>query len=270
MLEALAAGLPVVSTPTGAIAEMLGDGDTGHPRAERDPAAMAGAVAALLDDPGRAIGMARRARQAIAAYTWPQVRERWTAVYGAEVVMIPARLFRMGPAEIAGRSVQELRKRLDRRGLAAKPYPVLGVLGALAPDAALDAIRARVRAGDLDGARALLLERFLEAAPARFFEGAVSPDAPGELRRRTRAAEAALVGEARIGARRALRPPRLSRPLLRRSDRLAPRSGERQAGAPRALDRRRLPRRRSGGGQQGRSGSSTGTSGSSAWARRTG
>ena len=51
----------------------------------RDPAAMAGAVAALLDDPDRAIGMARRARQAIEAYTWPQVRERWAAAYGAEV-----------------------------------------------------------------------------------------------------------------------------------------------------------------------------------------
>ena len=70
------------------------------------------------------------------------------------------------------------------------------MLGALAPDAALDAVRARVRAGDLDGAAALLLARFLEAAPARFFEGAVSPDVPGELRRRTREAEAALVGEA--------------------------------------------------------------------------
>ena len=104
---------------------------------------------------------------------------------------------------------------------------------------------------DLDGARALLLERFLEAAPARFFEGAVSPDTPGELRHRMGEAEAALVGEAEARARRALRPARLPRPLLRRSDRLAPRSGERQAGPPRALDRRRLPRRRSGGGQQG-------------------
>ena len=110
--------------------------------------------------------------------------------------MIPARLFRMGPAEIAGRSVQELRKRLDRRGLAAKPSPILGAPGALASDAALDAIRARVRAADLDGAGARLLERFLEAAPARFFEGAVSPDVPGELRRRMRPAEAALVREA--------------------------------------------------------------------------
>ena len=42
-------------------------------------------LAALLDDPGRTIGMARQARQAIAAYTWAQVRARWTAVYGAEV-----------------------------------------------------------------------------------------------------------------------------------------------------------------------------------------
>jgi phenylacetate-CoA ligase len=85
VLEALAAGLPVVSTPTGAIAEMLGNGETGILVPEGDPAAMAGAVGALLDDPGRAIGMARRARQAIAAYTWPQVRERWIAVYGAKV-----------------------------------------------------------------------------------------------------------------------------------------------------------------------------------------
>jgi hypothetical protein len=102
----------------------------------------------------------------------------------------------MGPAEIAGRSVRELRKRLDRRGLAAKPHPGSGVLGALAPDATLDTVRARVRAGDVDGAGALLLERFLEAAPARFFEGAVSPDVPGELRRRMRGADAALVDEA--------------------------------------------------------------------------
>jgi len=107
--------------------------------------------------------------------------------------MIPARLFRMGPAEIAGRSVQELRKRLDRRRLAAKPSPVLG---ALAPEPALDAIRARARAGDLDGAGALLLERFRYAAPARFFEGAVRPDVPGELRRRMPPAEGALVREA--------------------------------------------------------------------------
>ena len=66
-------------------ARCSGDGDTGILVPERDPAAMAGAVGALLDDPDRAIGMARRARQAIAAYTWPQVRERWAAVYGAEV-----------------------------------------------------------------------------------------------------------------------------------------------------------------------------------------
>jgi len=85
VLEALAAGLPVVSTPTGAIGEMLGDGDTGILVPERDPAAMAGAIAALLDDPARAIGMARRARQAIAVYTWPRVRERWAAAYEAEV-----------------------------------------------------------------------------------------------------------------------------------------------------------------------------------------
>ena len=72
----------MVSTPTGAIAEMLGDGDTGILVPERDPAAMAEAVAALLDDPDRAIahgapGAARHRGLYLAA-----VRERWAAAYG--------------------------------------------------------------------------------------------------------------------------------------------------------------------------------------------
>ena len=69
-------------------------------------------------------------------------------------MMIPARLFRMGPAEIAGRSVQELRKRLDRRGLDARPDPVLGVLDALAPDAGARRRSARGCAPTISTARA--------------------------------------------------------------------------------------------------------------------
>jgi glycosyltransferase involved in cell wall biosynthesis len=82
VLEAMAAGLPVVSTPTGAIAEMLGDGAAGCLVPPRDPAAMASAITALLADPGRATAIARRARHAVLAHTWPEVRDRWAAAYG--------------------------------------------------------------------------------------------------------------------------------------------------------------------------------------------
>jgi glycosyltransferase involved in cell wall biosynthesis len=81
MLEAFAAGLPVVSTPTGDIANMVRDGATGLLVPARDPAAMAKAVISLLEDPDRASAMARRARGEVEKYSWPHVRERWAAVY---------------------------------------------------------------------------------------------------------------------------------------------------------------------------------------------
>jgi len=42
---------------------------------------MAKAVAGLLEHPDRAVLMARRARQEVEKYTWPQVRDAWAAVY---------------------------------------------------------------------------------------------------------------------------------------------------------------------------------------------
>jgi len=81
VLEALAAGLPVVSTGAGDIAAMIRDGETGLLVPPGDPAAMAKAVAGLLEHPDRAVLMARRARQEVEKYTWPQVRDAWAAVY---------------------------------------------------------------------------------------------------------------------------------------------------------------------------------------------
>ena len=161
------------------------------------------------------------------------------------VVMLPARLFRMGPAEIAGRSVQELRKRLDRRGLAAKPHPVAGGAGRARSGCRA---RRRPRAGARRrsrGARGLLLERFLEAAPRAVLRGRGEPGPPGELRRRTRRGrrarssarpDAVLAGRFDLLGYRGL--------SLRRSDRLAPRSGARPAGAARALEPTRPAGRR--------------------------
>ena len=81
VLEAFAAGLPVVSTGAGDIAAMVRDGETGLLVPPGDPAAMAKAVAGLLDNPDRAHGIARRARQEVEEYTWPRVRDAWAAVY---------------------------------------------------------------------------------------------------------------------------------------------------------------------------------------------
>jgi len=83
LLEALAAGLAVVSTAPGGISEMVRDGDTGRLVPERDPAALASAIGGLLEDPDRAVAMARRGRQAISIHTWPRVRDLWAGAYGA-------------------------------------------------------------------------------------------------------------------------------------------------------------------------------------------
>jgi glycosyltransferase involved in cell wall biosynthesis len=81
ILEAFASGLPVVSTGTGDIGSMVTDGESGVLIPHDDPAAMAKAVIALLDDPGAAHAMARQARDEVLQYTWPRVREQWARVY---------------------------------------------------------------------------------------------------------------------------------------------------------------------------------------------
>lgn len=81
VLEAFAAGAPVISTPTGDIASMVRDGETGRLIPPDDPQAMADAVANLLENPERARDLARRARREVERYAWPQVRAGWDAVY---------------------------------------------------------------------------------------------------------------------------------------------------------------------------------------------
>jgi glycosyltransferase involved in cell wall biosynthesis len=81
ILEAFAAGLPVISTPTGDIAAMVRHNDTGLVVPPLDPAAMASAVLELVANPTTAIDMANRAHQEITRYTWPAVRDQWAAVY---------------------------------------------------------------------------------------------------------------------------------------------------------------------------------------------
>ena len=82
VLEALASGTPVVATPAGGIASAIDDGRTGLLVAERDPAALATAIAALLGDPARrkAIGAAARA-EVESRFGWAAAAARFEAAY---------------------------------------------------------------------------------------------------------------------------------------------------------------------------------------------
>jgi glycosyltransferase involved in cell wall biosynthesis len=84
ILEAFAAGLPVVSTGIGDIPAMVRDGETGLIVPLEDPAMTARAVTILLENPDRAKLMASRARREVERYTWPAVSEAWAAVYSGK------------------------------------------------------------------------------------------------------------------------------------------------------------------------------------------
>jgi colanic acid/amylovoran biosynthesis glycosyltransferase len=64
IMEAMAAGLPVVSTDVAAVSEMVVDGETGFVVPERDSVALAQKMAWLMDDPdlARKMGMKGRSR----------------------------------------------------------------------------------------------------------------------------------------------------------------------------------------------------------------
>ncbi|NYE49545.1 glycosyltransferase involved in cell wall biosynthesis [Spinactinospora alkalitolerans] len=62
LLEAMALGTPCVSTDVTGVPEAVRDGETGVVVGQRDPAALADALAALLTDPARRVRLARAAR----------------------------------------------------------------------------------------------------------------------------------------------------------------------------------------------------------------
>lgn len=82
------------------------------------------------------------------------------------------RLFQMSADEIACRSRQEASKWLERvRPLGKSNGHSHAIFHEITPDPALDVINDLLRTGDHAGAGNRLLDRFLEAAPDRFFEG---------------------------------------------------------------------------------------------------
>lgn len=65
LLEAMALGTPVVSTRVSGVPEMVDDGTSGLLVAERDPAALARALSAVLSEPDRSARLADAARERV-------------------------------------------------------------------------------------------------------------------------------------------------------------------------------------------------------------
>ncbi len=83
VIEAQAAGVPVVATPVGGIGETVVPGETGTLVPVDDPAALADAICGVLADPGRAAAMAVEARRrAFERFSVERMVERTIALYG--------------------------------------------------------------------------------------------------------------------------------------------------------------------------------------------
>jgi glycosyltransferase involved in cell wall biosynthesis len=83
ILEAMASGLPVISTWHASIPEGVTDGVTGLLVEERDVDAMASAMGELLDNPDRAATMGAAGRErVVATFTREMARDRLRAIMG--------------------------------------------------------------------------------------------------------------------------------------------------------------------------------------------
>ena len=82
LLEALASGAPIVAADNIGFRQVLRDDMPGTMVPPRDPAALAAALGALLDDPVRRTEWALRGRALVEArYAWPRVARRIEALY---------------------------------------------------------------------------------------------------------------------------------------------------------------------------------------------
>ncbi len=92
VVEAMAAGRPVVASRAGGIPELVQDGRTGLLVEPDDPEALAAALLALLADPERCRVMGAAARNEVAArWTWQLAAQRLRAVYASVTAGYSAR-----------------------------------------------------------------------------------------------------------------------------------------------------------------------------------
>lgn len=92
VLEALACGLPVVSTHVGGVPHIVRDGVHALLVPPGDAGAMAGAALRLLRDRTLAARIAQAGRREVEQYAWPCVRERLGALYRGVLTSCEARV----------------------------------------------------------------------------------------------------------------------------------------------------------------------------------
>jgi glycosyltransferase involved in cell wall biosynthesis len=81
VLEAAAAGLPIVATNVGGVPHLLKDHESALLTPSEDPDAMAAAVLALWQDRDLRQRLRRQARQVAEASAWPAVHEQWVRLF---------------------------------------------------------------------------------------------------------------------------------------------------------------------------------------------
>jgi glycosyltransferase involved in cell wall biosynthesis len=81
VLEALASGVPVVSTNVGGVPYLVEHEKTALLVPAQDPEAMANAILVLLNDPTKADQIRKAGFESVQQYTWPYVRDRLLGVY---------------------------------------------------------------------------------------------------------------------------------------------------------------------------------------------
>jgi glycosyltransferase involved in cell wall biosynthesis len=84
ILEACAAGIPIVSSSAGDIPAMVRDGETALLAPTGDALALGDGIVAVWRDPDAARARARRAHVEVTNYSWPAVRTRWDEIYRLE------------------------------------------------------------------------------------------------------------------------------------------------------------------------------------------
>jgi glycogen(starch) synthase len=81
LIEAMAAGLPVIPSRVGGIPALVDHDVNGLLVPPGDPAALAAAISRVLTEPGTAARLAAAARQTAQRYTWPALARQVAEVY---------------------------------------------------------------------------------------------------------------------------------------------------------------------------------------------